>query len=255
MILSRRPPQIWRYTNLLKQASQHVDQFVSPSRFTACMHAERRFPRPMAHLPDFMDRVDDDWKKPGPRPQERPYFLFVGRVEPIKGLQTLIDVWNRLPDYDLLVVGSGNQENELRGQAGSNPRIKFLGALPQRDLGRLYYHALACLVPSITYETFGMIIIESFARKTPAIVRDLGALPEIIHDSGGGFVYRTHEELLAAIRRIAASQTLRDELGEKGYRAFIEHWSREAHLKLYFDILRGTANHKFGYVPWEKLIS
>jgi glycosyltransferase involved in cell wall biosynthesis len=252
MILSKRPPQIWRYTDLLKKASQHVDQFVSPSRFTALMHAERGFQRPMAHLSDFMDRVDEDWKKPGPRPQEKPYFLFVGRLEPIKGLQTLIDIWDSLPDFDLLVLGAGNQENELRAKAGSNSCIKFLGALPQRDLGALYYHALACIVPSVTCETFGMIIIESFARKTPAIVRDLGALPEIIHDSGGGFVYHTNEELLGAIRRIAASQTLRDELGEKGYRAFIEHWSREAHLKLYFDFLRRTATHKFGYIPWER---
>jgi glycosyltransferase involved in cell wall biosynthesis len=252
MILSGRPPQIWRYTNLLKKTSQHVDQFVSPSRFTAFMHAERGFLNPMAQLPDFMDRVDNDWEKPGPRPQEKPYFLFVGRLEPIKGLQTLIDVWNSLPDFDLLVVGTGKQEKALRAQAGPNPCIKFLGALPQRDLGTLYYHALACIVPSITYETFGMIIVESFARKTPAIVRDLGALPEIIHESGGGFVYRTHEELLGAIHRIAASRTLRDELGEKGYRAFIERWSREAHLKLYFDFLRGVATHKYGYVPWEK---
>jgi glycosyltransferase involved in cell wall biosynthesis len=97
-----------------------------------------------------------------------------------------------------------------------------------------------------------MIIIEAFARKTPAIVPDLGALPEIVHESGGGFVYRTHEELLGAIRRIAASQTLRDELGEKGYRAFVEHWSKEAHLKLYFEFLSKAAVYKFGYVPWEK---
>lgn len=55
--------------------------------------------------------------------------------------------------------------------------------LPQSELGTLYFHALACIVPSITYETFGMIIIEAFARKTPVIVRDLGALPEVIHDS------------------------------------------------------------------------
>jgi glycosyltransferase involved in cell wall biosynthesis len=252
MIRSRRPPQVWRYTNLLEKASQHVDQFVSPSRFTAFMHRERGFPRPMVHLPDFMDRVDDDWKKPGPPPQEKPYFLFVGRLEPIKGLQTLLNVWHRLPDFDLLVVGTGNQEKELRAQAGSSSSIKFLGKLPQRDLGVLYYHALACMVPSITYETFGMVIIEAFARKTPAIVRDLGGLPEIIHDSGGGFVYRTQEELLGAIRRIAGSRKLRDELGEKGYQAFIERWSREAHLKLYFEFLRKTATHKFGYVPWEK---
>lgn len=251
-IMAKRPPQIWRYTSLLAKASQHVDQFVSPSRFTALMHTERGFPQPVAHLPYFMERVDDDWKKPHPRPQEKSYFLFVGRLEAIKGLQTLIEVWNGVTDFDLLIAGTGNYEKELRAKACSNPRIKFLGGLPQRELGALYLHALACIVPSITYETFGMIIIESFARKTPAIVRDLGALPEVIHDSGGGFVYRTNEELLEAMRQIAISPALRVELGEKGYHAFIQWWSREAHLNLYFDFLRKAAIKKFGHVPWER---
>ena len=246
-----RPPQLWRYTGLLAKASQYVDQFVSPSRFTARMHAERGFPRPVAHLPYFIDRVDQDWKNPGPRPQEKPYFLFVGRLEIIKGLQTLIELWKKVEDFDLLIAGTGSYETPLRAQAASNPRIKFLGALPQRKLGELYVHALACIVPSITYETFGIIIIESFARKTPVIVRDLGALPEVVHDSGGGYVYRTDEELLTAIYRIATSPMLRCELGEKGYQAFIRWWSKEAHLELYFDFLRRTAIKKFGYIPWE----
>ena len=70
------------------------------------------------------------------------------------------------------------------------------GVGPQHELGRLYYHALACIVPSVAYETFGLVVIEAFAQKTPAIVRDLGALPEVIQESGGGFVYRTDEEPL-----------------------------------------------------------
>jgi len=249
--MAKRPPQLWRYTNLLAKTSQDVDQFVSPSRFTACKHAERGFPQPVAHLPYFIDRVDQEWKDPSSRPQERPYFLFVGRLEIIKGLQTLIELWERVPDFDLLVAGTGNYEKQLRVQASSNPRIKFLGALPQRELGAVYFHALACIVPSITYETFGIIIIEAFARKTPVIVRDLGALPEVIQDSGGGFVYRTDEELLDAIQRVATSPVLRQDLGEKGYQAFVQSWTREAHLKLYFEFLRKAATKKFGYVPWE----
>jgi glycosyltransferase involved in cell wall biosynthesis len=249
-IMAKRPPQIWRYTGLLARTSRHIDQFVSPSRFTANMHAERGFSRPVAHLPYFIDRADSDWQSPGARPQEKPYFLFVGRLEVIKGLQTLIRVWDKVPDVDLLVAGTGTYEQELRAQAAPNPRIRFLGALPQRELGTLYYHARACIVPSITYETFGMINIESFARKTPVIARDLGALPEVIHDSGGGFVYRTDAELLAAIQRVAASPRLRNELGEKGYRAFVRWWSKEAHMELYFDFLQSVAIRKFGYVPW-----
>jgi len=251
ILLAKRPPQLWRYTRLLENVSTHVDQFLAPSRFTANMHAERKFPQRLIHLPYFIERADDNWKTAGPRPQERPYFLFVGRLEIIKGLQTLIGLWSRVQGADLLVAGIGNYEKELRRMACGNSNIRFLGALSQQQLGNLYYHAIACIVPSITYETFGMIIIEAFARKTPVIVRDLGAFPEVIDDSGGGFIYRTEEELLDAIERIAHSPTLRAELGEKGYRAFVENWSKEAHLELYFGVLRTIALRRFGYVPWE----
>jgi glycosyltransferase involved in cell wall biosynthesis len=248
--LARRPPQLWRYTGLLGRTCQHVDRFVSPSRFTAQMHADRGFPRPVYHLPYFIDRADDDWRRPGPRPQERPYFLFVGRLEIIKGLQTLIPLWKPDFPYDLLVAGTGGHETKLRALARANPRIRFLGPLSQRELAPLYLHALACIVPSITYETFGMINIEAFARKTPVIVRDLGALPEVVQDSGGGFVYRTDDELLAAMRCVADSPELRAELGERGYRAFIQWWCKEAHLDLYFGCLEDLARCKHGRVPW-----
>lgn len=251
-IQARRPPQIWRYTGLLRRMAKHVDQFVAPSRFTAQMHAERGFSQPVAYLPNFLDRVDENWQDPAPRPQEAPYFLFVGRLEVIKGLQTLIALWHRVPKYDLLVAGVGSYEPELRSLAAGNARIKFFGQLPQRELGALYHHALACIVPSITYETFGMTSVEAFARKTPVVVRDLGALPEVVRDSGGGFAYRTDEQLVDALERLAGSPALRAELGEKGYEGFIRWWCREAHLRTYFDYLNRNAEKKFGRIPWER---
>jgi glycosyltransferase involved in cell wall biosynthesis len=251
-IKAKRPPQWWRYTPLLERASRQVDQFVSPSRFSAGMHAERGFPRPVGHLPYFLDRVDRDWMQPGPRPQAAPYFLFVGRLERIKGVETLIRLWPSVrADADLLIVGTGTCERELRALAADNPRIKFLGPRPQSELGALYVHAVACIVPSVTYETFGIIIIEAFARKTPAIVRDLGALSEVVEDSGGGFTFRTDQELLDAIHRLAAAPDLRRDLGERGYEGFLRWWTREAHLERYFDQLREAASRRFGDVPWD----
>jgi glycosyltransferase involved in cell wall biosynthesis len=251
-LMARRPPQLWRYNGMLDKASRHVDRFVSPSRFTAGMHAQRGFSQPVEHLPYFIERVDQDWQNPGPRPQEKPYFLFVGRLESIKGLHHLIDAWAGAPDVDLLIAGTGNQEQELRARAAGDARIKFLGAKPQRELGNLYVHALATIVPSITYETFGIIIIESFARKTPVIVRDLGALPEVVRDSGGGFIFQTPDELLEAIRQLASSPSLNKNLGEKGYQAFLRYWTKEAHLKLYFDYLEEIALQKYGLIPWKE---
>jgi glycosyltransferase involved in cell wall biosynthesis len=245
-LMARRPPQLWRYTGKLEAMSRHVDRFVSPSRFTASMHAQRGFAKPVGHLPYFIDRADRDWQSPGARPQERPYCLFVGRLEELKGLQTLIALWDRVEDCDLLIAGTGTDEARLKAQAASNPRVKFLGPKSQVELGALYVHAVAVLVPSLTYETFGIIIIEAFARKTPVIVRDLGALPEVVRDSGGGFVYRTDDELLGAIARLSASTGLRTELGEKGYQAFLQLWSREAHMRQYFDLLNELSMAKFG---------
>jgi glycosyltransferase involved in cell wall biosynthesis len=250
-VMAKRPPQLWRYTGLLERSSRHVDQFLAPSRFTVRMHAERGFERPMECLPNFIDRVDREWQSPAPRPHERPYFLFVGRLESLKGLQTLIALWKRVPDCDLLVAGTGTYEFELRAMAGGNSRIRFLGALPPNELGPLYYHAIACIVPSLTFETFGLTSVEAFARKTPAVVRDLGALPEIVQDSGGGFIYQTDEEVLDALKRLAELPKLRAELGQKGYDGFVQWWCREAHLRLYFDCLNDIAREKFGSIPWE----
>jgi glycosyltransferase involved in cell wall biosynthesis len=246
----RRPPQLWRYTGLLRRASRHVDAFIAPSRFTAAMHAERGFWRPLEHLPHFLDRVDEDWERPAPRPHKRPYFLFVGRLERIKGLQTVIPLWNDVHQADLVVAGTGNYEKELRTLAGSNPRITFLGALAQDELGPLYHHAIASIVPSLTYETFCMISLEAFARRTPLLAHAIGPLPEVIAESGGGLLYRNDSEFLEAVRRLAVDSQLRNELGNRGYDAFVAKWTREAHLDRYFDLIGRIAIRKFGEAPW-----
>jgi glycosyltransferase involved in cell wall biosynthesis len=95
-----------------------------------------------------------------------------------------------------------------------------------------------------------MTSVEAFARKTPVIARDLGALPETIQDSGGGFVYRTDDELLAAMHSLARSPALRAELGLKGYDGFLRWWCREAHLRSYFGFLESAAQKKFGRAAW-----
>ncbi len=248
----RRPPQLWRYTGFLGRCSKSVDQFVSPSRFTSRMHADRGFSRPVEHLPYFIDYA----AKPADAVESlnpNPYFLFVGRLEKIKGLQTLFPLWREL-DADLLVAGTGNYEFELRAAAGGNPRIKFLGALTQAQLDPIYRQAVACIVPSITYETFGMISIEAFARKTPVIVRDLGALPEAIEDSGGGFTYRTDAELLEAAKALLRSKELRCSLGQKGYQGFLRQWCPEAHMTLYFGYLQRAARKVAGTTVFDEVL-
>ncbi len=242
-IVGKRPPQLWRYTGLLEKSLRHVDCFISPSRFTLNKHLEDGLDIPITHIPYFLPAPEIE-NLSGENKMERPFFLFVGRLERIKGLQNVIPIFKQLLEYDLLIAGDGDYKNELTHLAGDSANIKFLGRLSQTDLQKLYRRAVSIIVPSICYETFGIIIIEAFSMKTPAIVHNLGALPEVIEDSNGGFIYNDENELVDAIRKLAQNQTLRDELGNNGYQAFLKFWNEDAHLAQYLGLIEKIQNRR-----------
>lgn len=251
----RRPPQWWRYSSLLEKCTASVDAFISPSRFTRSMHYERGFERPMEHVPYFVPQSELTAASTSALPHPRPFFLFVGRLEKIKGLQTLFPVFRNYPHADLLVAGTGTAEADLRREADGASNIIFLGALGQQQLQQLYKHAIAALVPSLCYEVFGIIILEAFMQRTPVIVRALGGLEEVVEESQGGFAYRSDEELLAAMERLRTDAAHRRKLGELGYSKYLDRWSEDAHVEMYFRVLEQTAQRKFGVVPWEECLA
>jgi glycosyltransferase involved in cell wall biosynthesis len=235
----QRPPQLWRYTGLLEHELDHVDLFLSPSRFTKHAHEERGFTRPIRHLPYFLPEIPPAEAAR----RERPYFLFVGRLERLKGVQVLIEAFRGYREAELLVVGEGEHRAELERQAADLDHVRFLGRVHPSDLPPLYAGAISLLVPSIGYEVFGIVILEAFAQRTPAIVHDLGALPEVVEESGGGLVYRTRDELVEALDRLRVDRALRDALGAHGQEALHRLWSEEVHLARYFEAIeeaRGT---------------
>ena len=244
-----RPPQLWRHTDLLERYASEVDVFLTPSRFAADMHARRGFTRPMSYLPSF---VDINPTAPSERPHARPYFLFVGRLEAVKGARPLIEAWRKVSAADLLIAGDGADADNLRALAADNPRVRFLGYTTQRNLGPLYDHCIATIVPSLMYEVFTTVVLEAFAHKAPIIARDHGPLREMVEDSNGGLLYRSEEELLADIERIARDSSMRDELGAHGFRMMTGPWSKAAHLENYFGFIRNGALRKFGDLPWER---
>lgn len=242
----KRPPQLWRQTGLLERALGYVDRFIAPSQFTLDKHHELGMDIPITHLPHFL-----------PKPKEttasaehevsfsgRPGFLFVGRLEKIKGVQKLIPIFKQRPGYDLLIAGDGEYESTLKELAGEATNIKFLGRLSHTALQSLYPRATAVVVPSLCLETFGMIILEAFAMKTPVIVNNLGALPEMVQKSSGGLIYNDESQLAAAVDRLANEPRLRAELGERGYAAYLKYWTEDVHMKNYLDLIRGLQSKR-----------
>lgn len=225
----RRPPQLWRRTGMLERAARHVDAFIAPTRFAAAAHAARGFEAPFVHLPFFVPRP----QPAGAAPRE-PYFLFAGRLEEYKGVQTLIQLFRRYGKARLLVAGAGAYERELRSLASGSDNIDFVGQIESDELDALYAGALAVLVPSLVFEVSPAVVLESFASGTPVIARDIGALSELVHDSGGGFLYTREDELEAALDRVAGE---RDVLGARARQAYEENYSAHAHFARYFALI------------------
>jgi glycosyltransferase involved in cell wall biosynthesis len=238
----RRPPQLWRYTGLLERELQHVDLFLSPSRFTKRAHEERGFTRPIRHLPYFLPDVPPA----APAERERPYFLLVGRLERLKGAQVLIEAFRSYREADLLIVGEGEYRADLERQAAGLEHVRFLGRVHPSELPPLYAGAISLLVPSIGYEVFGIVILECFAQRTPAIVHDLGALPEVVEEAGGGLVYRTAAELVEAMETLRTDPARRSALGEAGHEALGRLWSEEAHVESYLARIEEARATKLG---------
>ncbi len=249
----KRPPQLWRYTNFLNRQLARIDQFISPSRFTRDKHHEYGMRFPITVLPYFLPRQLDS-ENPMAAESARPYFLFVGRLVKIKGLQTLIPIFKNYPDADLIVAGEGEYAPALKELARDLPNVKFVGAQPHAKLRALYQDAIAVIMPSICYEVFGIVLIEAFAQKTPVIVRDLGGMPEAVQDSNGGFIFRTDEELVQAMMRLQNDGELRRTLGENGYAAYLRLWNEEPHLKKYFEIIESVAERKRTQINTDKNI-
>jgi glycosyltransferase involved in cell wall biosynthesis len=243
----KRPPQLWRYTGLLEREAEKVDVFYSPSRFSADKHAQFGFPRALEVIPYFLPDLDSAAEQAEPlreRPSNNRFFLFVGRLEKIKGLQDVIPLFSGTAGDELWIAGAGDYEAELRALAVGRPRVRFLGARSPEQLRSLYREALALLVPSVCYETFGIILLEAFREGTPVIARRLGPFTEIVEGSGGGLLFETESELRGAIDTLGSDAAKRRALGESGHRALLATWTESVVLEKYFEVIARVAEKK-----------
>lgn len=237
----KRPPQLWRWTDKIGREAIHVDTFIAKSNFSRDKHKSFGFAPNMQVVPYFLPDMPPASGAASPHP--RPYFLFVGRIEKIKGVQDIIPAFAGEDGPDLLIVGSGDYEVTLREQAKGHPRVHFVGRLDSDQIPAYYEHARALIVPSICYETFGIILIEAFRSGTPVIARHIGPFPEIIA-RGGGLMFETETDLRAAIAELGEDAARREELARGARRAFEEHWTEEVVIEQYLDVVRQAAQNK-----------
>ena len=158
-----------------------------------------------------------------------PLLLYVGRLTPIKGLETLLEALTFLRVRPLLLVIGGDQDEPLNGHVahlrtlvstlGVADSVRFLGAQPQQRL-RLYYAASEATVMPSYYESFGMVALEAMACASPVIASNVGGLTTTVRDGVTGFLVPDGDPaaLAEAIGRVLGDGDLRWRLGREAAR-------------------------------------
>ncbi len=111
---------------------------------------------------------------------ERPYFLYLGALEPRKNVATLLEAWKRhgLEDCDLVLAGAAGKVFRDRGFTELPARTRLWGRVADEELPALLSGALGFVYPSV-YEGFGLPALEAMACGCPILISNTTSLPEV----------------------------------------------------------------------------
>jgi D-inositol-3-phosphate glycosyltransferase len=174
---------------------------------------------------------------------DKPMVVYVGRLVPRKGVDTLVEAFALLPDHlaaHLLVVGGelgGSPEverlSDLADALGVAGRVTFTGSRPQRELHR-YYGAADAAVSVPHYEPFGMTPLEAMACATPVVGSKVGGIKTSVADDETGYLVPSKDPgaLADRLTRLLSDGALRGRMGRAARRRIEEHytWERVATL-------------------------
>jgi glycosyltransferase involved in cell wall biosynthesis len=179
---------------------------------------------------------------PDSPPGSESFGIYAGRLSPEKGVDVLLRALAEAGDPPFKVVGDGPLLRDLVALKGqlSLSNTEFTGRLDTAALDKLLLRARYAVMPSVWNEPGGLAAMEAMAAGRPVIVSDRGALPELVMDSGGGFVTAARDVsgLAHRIRELAADDGLCVEMGAKGRGYARAHLSKERHLQAITDSYR-----------------
>ena len=200
-------------------AAANADRFIAVSRFTAreaasYLHVD---PARIDVVPNGVDRLDDAADAPAHVDGVDRYLLFVGEVEPRKGVDTLIDAMSMLPEVlrrttALVIAG---RSRGRRGAAHRDMRIEWTGEVSDARLASLYAGAGAFVFPS-RYEGFGLPVLEAMRYGAPVVASDAAAIPEAAGDAALYFPSGDAAALSRAIERVLTDDGLSTSLAAAG---------------------------------------
>lgn len=202
---------------LIRTYGRRVDAYIAASEFTREKMLENGLPADRMHVkPNFVV------KDPGVGSGEGGYALYLGRLSPEKGVDTLIAAWDRMDHaVPLKIVGSGPMQKQAEELAHRHEHVQYLGWVGQPELGEVIRQAAVLVLPSVNYEGFPKVIPEAYGSGLPIVASRLGSMQYAVLEGETGLLFEhgnaddlsikitsliQDSDLLASMRLAARSQ-------------------------------------------------
>lgn len=156
--------EAYLHQSILNSWDKNIDLYISPSQFLKNKFKEWKVEKDIEYLPNFVETKKSKVKRDN-------YLLYFGRLEKEKGIETLLDAMEQLPDEKLIIAGKGSYKVK------DTENVKYLGFVD--DINELVSKAKLVIIPSLWYENNPLNALEAIALGTPILASDIGGIPEL----------------------------------------------------------------------------
>jgi glycosyltransferase involved in cell wall biosynthesis len=211
-----------------------VNRYIALNEFSRGKFIEGGLPADRIEVkPNFLPDVA---QMPGPRQGG----LFVGRLAPEKGVELLGQALDLLPGASMDVIGEG-PELEMVQQ---HRQMRSLGVLPREDVLARMQRATFLVMPSIWYETFGMVQIEAFACGLPVLAPNMGSMQEMIEHGRTGLLFEpgNQRELAACMAWALDHPAEMEAMGRNARAVYLDRYTPERNYEQLIGIYQAAIN-------------